>query len=141
MVYVYFNYSGAMTDVRAALETLIAGVRNGQSLEGLIDTLPFTVLIANDVGSFVMANRLASTLTGYSPSELLKLSVWQITPDVHEREAETLWRAFRQQNEQFGTYRLRRKDGTTVVSEYAAKTNVVRGLHVSILSDPLPLRQ
>jgi len=125
-----------MTDVRAALQALIAGVRDGRSLEELIDTLPFTVLVANDAGSFVMANRLASKLTGYAPSELLKLSVWHLTPDVHEREAETLWRAFRQQSEQFGTYRLQRKDGRTVVSEYAAKT-VVSGLHVSVLGEPL----
>jgi PAS domain S-box-containing protein len=129
-----------MTDVRTALHDLVTGVHDGRSLEDLIDTLPFTVLVANDVGAFVMANRLASTLTGYSSSELLKLSVWQITPDVHEHEAETLWRAFRQRSEQFGTYRVLRKDGTTIVSEYAARSNVVRGLHVSVLSEPRPLR-
>ena len=84
----------------------------------------------------MIVNRAASTLTGYSPSELLKLSVWQITPDVHEREAETLWRAFRQQNQQFGTYRLLLKDGRTAVAAYAAKTNVVPGRHVSVL-EPL----
>jgi PAS domain S-box-containing protein len=103
----------------------------------MIDELPFAALVANDAGLFVMVNRAASTLTGYSPSELLKLSVWQITPDVHEREAETLWRAFLQHSEQFGTYRLLLKDGRTVVSHYAAKTNIVPGFHVSILSEPL----
>lgn len=134
-----FRYSGAVTEaVRAALQTLIAAVQqDGRNLEEMVDASPFAVLVANDSGSYVMANSAACALTGYSRSELRTLSVWQLTPDVHEHEAETLWRAFRQQSEQFGTYRLLRKDGRTVVSEYAAKTNVARGLHVSVLSQPL----
>jgi len=134
-----FRYSEAVTDdVRAALQTLIAAVQqDGRSLVEMVDASPLAVLVANDSGSYVMVNGAACTLTGYSPSELRTLSVWQLTPDIHEREAETLWRAFRQQSEQFGTYRLLRKDGRTVVSEYAAKTNVAPGLHVSVLSEPL----
>jgi PAS domain S-box-containing protein len=126
-----------MTNARAQLDALVAGVNDGRSLQELIDASPLAVLVANDTGSFVMTNYAASGLTGYSPSELLKLSVWQLTPDVHEREAETLWRAFRQQAEQSGTYRLLRKDGRTIVALYAAKTNVLRGLHVSVLSEPV----
>jgi PAS domain S-box-containing protein len=129
-------------DVRSALQRVVVGVQqDGRTLEQMIDGLPFAAFVANDAGVFVMVNRAASSLTGYSSSELLKLSVWHITPDVHEREAETLWRAFRQQSEQTGTYRVLRKNGATVVSHYAAKTNVVPGLHVSILGEPLePLR-
>ena len=126
------------TDVRVGLQTLTTAVQQGgRSLQDVVDESPLPVLVANDAGSYVMVNRAACSLTGYSPSELRTLSVWQLTPDVHEREAETLWRAFLQQSEQFGTYRLQRRDGHTVVSEYAAKTNVVRGLHVSVLSEPL----
>jgi PAS domain S-box-containing protein len=125
-------------DVRSVLKRLVAGVeQERRSLQEAIDASPLAVFVANDAGSFVMANRAASTLTGYSPSELLRLSVWHITPDVHEREAESLWRAFRQQSEQTGTYRLLLKNGSTVVTDYAAKANVVRGLHVSVLSEPL----
>jgi PAS domain S-box-containing protein len=129
-------------DVRGALQKLVADVRqNGRDLDETIEASGFAVFVTNDDGLFVMTNRAASSLTGYSRSELLKLSVWHITPDVHEREAESLWRAFRQQSEQFGTYRLQRKDGSTVVTDYAAKANVVRGLHVSLLGEPLePLR-
>jgi PAS domain S-box-containing protein len=125
-------------DVRGGLQTLIAGVQHeGRNLQEMVDASPFAVFVANDAGSFVMSNQAASALTGYSPVELRKLSLWQLTPDVHEREAETLWRAFRQQSEQFGTYRLLLRDGRTAVAEYAAKTNVVSGLHVSVLK---PLR-
>ena len=125
-------------DVRRALQTLIAGVQqDGRSLDEMVEASRFAVLVTNDDGLFVMANPAACTLIGGSRSDVLKLSVWQITPDVHEREAETLWRAFRQQSEQFGTYRVLRVDGRTVVCEYAAKTNVTHGLHVSVLSEPV----
>jgi PAS domain S-box-containing protein len=102
----------------------------------MVDVSPCAVLVADDHGSFVMANVVASALTGYSLMELRKLSLWQLTPDVHEREAETLWRAFLQQQEQFGTYRLVKKNGQTIVTPYAARTNVVRGYHVSVLGNP-----
>jgi PAS domain S-box-containing protein len=125
-------------DVRAGLNTLIADTgEKGRSLKESIDALLLAVLVTDDSGAFVMANAAASSLTGYSEAELPKLSVWHITPDVHEREAETLWRAFRQQREQFGTYRLLLKDGRTAVTRYAARANVVPGLHVSVLSDPI----
>jgi len=124
------------TDVRDALQTLIAGVQDGRSLHEMVEASPLAVLVANDHGSFVMANAIASALTGYSLSELRNLSLWQITPDVLEREAEILWRAFLQQREQFGTYRLITKNGQTIVTSYAARTNVVRGYHVSVLGNP-----
>jgi PAS domain S-box-containing protein len=122
--------------IRDALQTLVAGVQDGRSLHEMVETSPLPVLVANDHGSFVMANEMASTLTGYSLSELRSLSLWQITPDVLEREAEILWRAFLQQREQFGTYRLIKKNGQTIVTPYAARTNVVRGYHVSVLGSP-----
>ena len=124
--------------MRGELLKLIDGVRQeGHSLKELVDASPLAVLVADDDGKFVMANRAASSLTGYSLSELLKLSVWQITPDVHEREAETLWRAFRQHSEQSGSYRLLLKGGRTAVAEYVARTNVLPGLHVSVLGEPV----
>ena len=124
-------------DVRAALHTLIADTeRKGRSLKESIDAVPLAVLVSDDSGAYVMANAAASTLTGYSEAELRKLSVWHLTPDIHEHEAETLWRAFRQQREQFGTYRLLLKDGRTTVASYAARANVAPGLHVSVLSEP-----
>ena len=125
-------------DVRAALHTLITETeQKGRSLRESIDAVPLAVLVADDSGSYVMANAAACSLTGYSEAELRKLSVWHLTPDVHEREAETLWRAFRQQREQFGTYRLLLKDGRTTVTSYAARANIAPGLHVSVLGGPL----
>jgi PAS domain S-box-containing protein len=127
-----------MDSVRRELESLVDGAQqDSDRLRDAVAQSSFAVLVANDHGDFLMVNEAAITLTGYSRVELARLTVWQLTPDVHEREAETLWRAFLQQREQFGTYRVLRKDGTTIVAPYAAKTNVVRGHHVSVLGEAL----
>jgi PAS domain S-box-containing protein len=102
-------------------------------LGDLIRAVPCAALVANDAGAFVLVNEAAVPLTGYSRPELLRLSVWQITPGVNEREAETLWRAFLQQREQIGTYSVLRKDRTVVVADYAARAGVLPGFNVALL--------
>ena len=110
-----------------------AAVANEAALQAAVAASAFAVFVADDSGRFVDANRAAAELTGYSERELRKMSVWQITPDVHEREAETLWLAFLQQHEQSGTYRILHRSGRTLVVPYAARTNVQRGRHISVL--------
>src|ERR1051325_10801139 len=73
-------------------------------LKRLITPVSIGALIADDSGRFVTVNAAAAELTGYTILDLMKLSVWQITPDSNEHEAETLWRAFRQRREQHGEY-------------------------------------
>jgi PAS domain S-box-containing protein len=110
--------------------------RGGAPLEvlsRLIEALPVAVLVADDDGRYVLTNPLASKLTGYSADELRRLSVWDLTPSRNDREAETLWRAFRQQRAQSGDYQLLTKAGHIVTASYAARAHVLRGLHVSLL--------
>jgi len=110
--------------------------RGGAPLEvlnRLIEALPVAALVADDDGRYVLTNPLASKLTGYSADELRRLSVWDITPSRNDREAETLWRAFRQQRAQSGDYQLMTKSGRVVTAAYAARAHVLRGLHVSLL--------
>jgi PAS domain S-box-containing protein len=102
-------------------------------LDALCNRAPCAAFVANNVGAFVAANQAACELTGYTRSELLHQSVWDITPTTDEREAETLWRAFLQQGEQSGTYRVARKDKSIVAADYLARANVLPGLHVSLL--------
>lgn len=88
---------------------------------------------ANDTGAFVFTNAAASTLTAYSATELRRLSVWQLTPGVQEREAEVLWRAFLEQREQHGEYQVLTKDGRIITAAYAARVHFLPGLHLSLL--------
>ena len=101
--------SAALTGAIAALDDrmgpLIAGARAAVAessdpplaiLDALVAPMRCAVLVADDAARFVLTNDAASRLTGYSREELRRLSMWQITPGVREREAESLWRAFLQ---------------------------------------------
>lgn len=102
-------------------------------LRAIIRRVPVAALVANNSGEFVAMNAAATTLTGYSAAELRRLSMWQITPTVNARDAETLWRAFLATQQQTGDYRVLRHDGTVVQAMYAARAHVLPGLHVSLL--------
>lgn len=102
-------------------------------LEQLVTALPVAAFVANDAGFYILTNPLALELTGYSTDELHRLSVWHLTPTANEREAETLWRAFQQQGEQSGDYRLLTKNGRIVRAAYVARASVLPGMHVALL--------
>jgi PAS domain S-box-containing protein len=127
--------------LRAHLATLAAEARQlslgpntpTKILHQLLDASPFAAFVANDVGAYVFTNESASELTGYSPAELRRLSVWQLTPNVQEREAEVLWRAFIDKGEQSGEYQLLSKGGPVITAWYAAQANFLQGLHLSLL--------
>jgi PAS domain S-box-containing protein len=102
-------------------------------LRPLIGRLRVAAIVAGNGGEFVAANAAATILTGYTSAELLRMSMWQITPGVLGREAEALWRAFLATEQQTGEYRVLRHDGRIVRAEYAARAHVLPGLHVSLL--------
>lgn len=102
-------------------------------MRALVQRLPVAALVVDDTGRFVAVNAAAARLTGYPQSELSRLSMWRITPGVREHEAEVLWRAFLETNEQTGEYRILRGDGRVIVADYAARARVVPGVHISLL--------
>lgn len=135
--------AGVTTVLRARLEELRVDARRRQLEQ---DRGPLAVLrrqlrhestIAalcwNDAGIFEFTNAAASSLTGYSTAELRRLSVWQLTPSAHEREAELLWRAFIAQGEQSGEYQMATKDGRIIAVTYAARANFLPGFHLSLI--------
>lgn len=130
--------------VRARLAKLVTEARrlskDGATADGeailreLVHDLPFSALVANDDGRYVIANRAASELTGYSIRELRALSVWDLTPPNQRGDIELLWRAFLQQREQNGEYPLATKEGRVVKALYAARAHALPGLHLSLLT-------
>jgi PAS domain S-box-containing protein len=127
--------------LRAELAKLAADVRRlspgpnppSQVLHRLLDASPLAALVVDDAGAYVFANRAAAELTGYSAAELHRLSFWQLTPNVEEREAEVLWRTFIDTGQQSGEYRVLSKGGPVILTVYAAKANFLPGLHLSLL--------
>jgi PAS domain S-box-containing protein len=129
-----------------ALRTAIAGihasggtqdVENRKRAHELLQRLgdvPVAMLVANNHGRYVDANAAAVYLTGYQRRELLRCSVWDLTPASRVGTGEALWRAFLARGQMAGRYRLRRKSGRIVEARYVAIANVLPGLHVSALA-------
>jgi len=110
--------------------------RRARAVVKSLTNLTVAVLIANDAGHYVDVNRAASRLSGYTRSELLTLSVWDLTPNMRQTLGRRLWREFLERGRMSGVYLLRRKNGTIVRTRYVALANVLPGIHVSALGMP-----
>src|SRR5258706_11774887 len=61
--------------------------RAGELPRRLAD-LPVAMLVADNRGRYVDANTAAAVLNGYSHAELLRRSVWDLTPGAHRRRGQ-----------------------------------------------------
>ena len=94
------------------------------------------VLIANDHARYIDANAAASSLTGYTRAELLRMNLWDLTPQRSAQIGQKLWRAFLGRGRMRGSYQLCCKDGSIVTARYVAVANVLPGIHVSAMATP-----
>ncbi|MEK7672010.1 MAG: PAS domain S-box protein, partial [Bacteroidota bacterium] len=104
-------------------------------LQALFDNALEAILLVDDEARYVDANPAACALLGYSREELLRMTVWDITPLPNYELGHKLWSEFIATGDQTGEYRLRRKDGTSIDAEYRAVSSIRPGLHLSILHD------
>jgi PAS domain S-box-containing protein len=90
-----------------------------------IDGGPVAVLVADDAGRYLAANRYACELLGYSREELLQLSIHDVAivgdVEAHLQESMT-------GRERRGVYDVRRKDGTTTRLRYRAGRTRLAGM-------------
>jgi len=103
--------------------------------------VPVAMLVANNRGRYVDANAAALFFTGYSRGDLLRRSVWDLTPDAHRGRGRALWRAFLARERMSGWYPVRKKSGRIVKARYVAIATVLPGLHVSALATPTVVRR
>jgi len=82
-----------------------------------IDGAPVAVLVTDDDGRYLAANRYACELLGYSREELLRLSTRDVAigSDVEAHQHRLLTT-----REDHGVSELRRKDGSTLRLRYRA---------------------
>ena len=71
-------------------------------LEALFNNGLDAILVADDEGRYVDANRPACALTGYDRGEILQLSVWDLTSPLNLELAKDLWCKFIAAGEQGG---------------------------------------
>src|SRR5258706_5350485 len=86
----------------------VARNRAGELLRRLAD-LPVAMLVADNRGRYIDANEAAACLSGYSRAELLRRSVWDLTPEAHSGRGQAMWRAFLTRGSMAGWYPLRQK--------------------------------
>ena len=128
-----------------AVEVALAGIdrtrssdvirrREAETILSRLADVPVAILIANDRARYVEVNPAATTLTGYTRSELLRMSVWNLTPEANRTQGMIAWERFLRDRKQSGSYQLRRRDGTPVRTTYVAVAHVLPGLHLSALA-------
>jgi PAS domain S-box-containing protein len=93
----------------------------GEAVEGA----PVAVLVADETGRYVAANRYACELFGYKREELLRLRISDIVSDP---DVEAHYARFVATGHDEGTMTARRKDGTEFPFRYRAGGATVAGL-------------
>lgn len=87
-----------------------------------VDGAQIAVLVADEDGAYVAANRYACEMLGYSREELVTLHVHDVTV---EADVAAHYTRFVNEQRERGTVTLRRKDGSTFPFRYAAgRTNI-----------------
>ena len=137
--------------VMQKLRRALAALDHQPTLEGAVRSravlllkqavdMPVALLIANNSGRYVDVNEQATRLTGFSRAQLLRMSVWDLTPTASAAAGRRMWREFLQVERMAGKYDLCRKDGSQVRADFRAWANVLPGVHVSALATAALLR-
>jgi PAS domain S-box-containing protein len=101
-------------------------------LQAIFDQSLDMILLMDDTGRCVDANRAAEGLTGYPREELLQSTVFDLTS---EKNAQEVWHALLQAGQLSAEYSLRPKDGSVRDVEFRAVANILPGLHLAVVRD------
>ncbi|MBS1791740.1 MAG: PAS domain S-box protein [Acidobacteria bacterium] len=104
-------------------------------LEMLFQHTEDAILFVNDQARFVDANPSACRLTGFTRTELLQKTVWNLTPLLERERGTRLWGEFIRSGTLSGVYELLCKGGSVRTVELQAVANIQPGLHLSVLND------
>ena len=115
-------------------------VENGlKELELLFRTVLYhpsePILIADSDRHYVDANSGAGRLLGRSRDQIIGRRIDDFAEASFRPRIEQLWRAFMEQGEQEGTFRLVSPDGNVHEVEYTAKCNILPVHHLFVLHD------
>jgi PAS domain S-box-containing protein len=110
-------------------------------LQALFDRAQDAFLLADDQGRYIDANTAACELAGYSRSELLRLSIVDLTPIAARGNLAMAWTTYVERGIRAGEFVLLRKDGSYVLVEFYAVARIAPGVHLSVLRDITARRQ
>ena len=93
------------------------------------------ILLMDDGGRYVDGNPAICQLLGYSHDELVKLTVWDVTPARDRERIPELMSGFLSAGTSSGEYTLLCKGGATREVEYRSVANIHPGLHLGVHRD------
>ncbi|MGI2335909.1 MAG: PAS domain S-box protein [Dehalogenimonas sp.] len=93
------------------------------------------LLLADDDARYVAVNESACRMFGLSREELLKKSLFDITPVPNRELGLQLWHDFIKEGYQSGEYTIVNALGNEIFIDYRAVANVLPGMHMSFLRD------
>lgn len=95
--------------LRVATERL---ARSEATLESYFENSPEAIFVADDAGRYLRVNRGASLLTGYSPRDLLRLSVAELLAPASVDEGRAHFSRVFSEGKAYGELQFRRQDGS-----------------------------
>ena len=123
-------------DVSARHHAEAALAASEQRYRSLFEQASDAILVADDAGRYVEANRSATELLGLPHESLVGRSLADFVVDAAgSADAAALWATLLESGELRGELRLRRPDGSVREVEFGAVANVAPGLHMSIFRD------
>ena len=116
--------------LRTAQEQL---VKSEQLSRAIFDATPDAMLLSDETGQYVDANRAAFALSGLSKSELLGRSIAQLS--VSKDEGMSALRTFREEGRVTGRLQLAVADGARRIVDYTGTSDAAPGLSLWVLRD------
>ena len=109
--------------------------RSQQHLQALFDNALDAIFLADEEARFIDVNPATCLLSGYESSELLKMTVGDISVPEMRSRFPGLWQHFLARGRLNADYTILRKDGRTAEVEFRAIANVLPGLHMAAARD------
>jgi two-component system, cell cycle sensor histidine kinase and response regulator CckA len=97
------------------------------------------VVIVDDDGRYLDVNPAACALFGYSREELANMHAGRLS--ANPEEGAEVWRALVENGVATGTHEFVHADGSVREAEFAARANVLPGVHISVIRDVTERRQ
>jgi PAS domain S-box-containing protein len=106
-----------------------------EKYKAIVDNTSDAIMLADNDGKYVAVNDSATQILGYSEAELLQMKVDDILLPHPEITFNEIWEDFKSKDSASGNMDLLTKHGKTISVSYKAKTNVLPGLHLSVITD------
>ena len=131
--------TAALRRAAAAVATRISGRPGRAAGSGWgWDTLstdagtPIGAVLSERSGITIGVNRTATELTGFSHSEMITKSIWDLLPPSCREESRAVWRWIQESGRLTGSVTILPKNGGQKELHYLALADVVRGAHLSV---------